>query len=215
LKCADDNVGAVCVNYVKRWKSYIYKRGRGANVYNDCYELLSKKADLAPGSTIMYKRSCVENVGFYDATYKKHQDWEYLIRLFRYYSLGVIDDIEVIICPGVLGGRPNIEIVKAMKEKLFREFEQDISSLGPSKMQNIKKIQWMDIYLGYIKSRRFLNARAFRLIHNSDFSIGFSDAGRIAQAFVEGIFPKSLEYIYRIMNLKNKDLKSYRNILLN
>jgi len=213
LKSSNNIVGAVCVNYVKRWKTYVYKSGQGANEYCNCYELLSKKADLAPGSTIMYKRTCIEKIGLYDITYRKHQDWEYLIRLFRLYKLVVIDDIEVIICPGVMGGRPNIDIVKKMKDKLFDDFSVDISSLGYAKEKEIKKVQWIDIYLGYISSRCYSKANRFRKKYKKDLSISASDAIKILQAFIEGIYPGSLKIIYMFYNYRRKDLRSYRNIL--
>lgn len=213
LKSSNNIVGAVCVNYVKRWKTYVYKSGQGANEYCNCYELLSKKADLAPGSTIMYKRTCIEKIGLYDVSYRKHQDWEYLIRLFRFYELVVIDDIEVIICPGVMGGRPNLETVKEMKDKMFDDFSEDISSLGHFKEKEIRKVQWMDIYLGYLKSRCYSKANRFRKRYIYDLSIGMSDAKVILQALIEGIFPKSLEIMYMILNFKNKQLRQYRNVL--
>lgn len=212
LEKAETDIGAVCVGYVKRYKDYVYKKGNGLGLYTNCYDVISRKVDLCAGSTIMYRRCCVEKVGLYDVSYKRHQDWEYLIRLFRYYGVLVLEDIEVIICVGIVGGRPNVDVVKEMKVKLFNDFNEDFSKLSIQQVELIQKNQWMHLFLACLKRKSYRKALLLKKEYKDVFKIDCADIIKIIQALAEGLFPKSLILIYKYLNSRRTDLAKYRYI---
>jgi len=50
----------------------------------------SKGCAVAPGTTLIVRRTCYDMVGYYDETMPRHEDFEWLLRYSRVYDLGVV-----------------------------------------------------------------------------------------------------------------------------
>lgn len=85
----------VCASYTGL---YIYKRGKlitekhARRDGNMKLELLSGMWGFGSGSNLLFKYEAVKKVGGYDESFKRHQDWEFVVRFFRYYEVAAIDE---------------------------------------------------------------------------------------------------------------------------
>ncbi|MES2284310.1 MAG: glycosyltransferase family 2 protein [Bacteroidota bacterium] len=194
------NFDAVCCNYVKIYKKYIYKVSKielkGEGVYT-C-ELLSGKLDFAAGSTILVRKSVFQKIGLFDESFKRHQDWEFLIRFFRIGKLGFVDEVLTQIHSDGIRNYPNAENVKKVKLYLLEKFECDIHSLSIVCQENIMRFQWFETALLFLKEREFNQALYIfkNKIYLNKF-IKITDILKIGGFLLSGFFP-ALKKIYCI-----------------
>ena len=204
LRSVDESYGGVCTNYVKKNNSYIYKIGTGSGVYNDCYELMTKQVDFAAGSTLLCKRSAISEIGLFDVSFIRHQDWEFLIRFFRKYKLKIIGDIGVVICTDGFRNIPKTDILFQMKEKLFSLFLLDIQKLGEVRCKEVFHAQWIELSECYLKEKSY--SKAYRLLNKN---IGLAklkckDYVGLMFSFVVGLYPSIMKLIYFIYSKKHR-----------
>lgn len=213
LVSADISYGGVCVNYIKKHKEYIYKIGNSFGDYNNCYQLLTKQIDYAAGSTLLCKRSAISQIGLFDISFKRHQDWEFLIRFFRYYKLKVLEEVGVVICTDSIRNIPNSDVMYQMKEKLLTLFSQDINKMGNEYRKNIQHVQWIEQACSYVKEKRYITAYKFIKGNICISKLSCIDISNLLYSFIIGLFPSMMKVLYYIYSKKNQDIaKRYLNI---
>ena len=85
--------------------------------------VLAMDLSLGGASTLVVKRSVVEQLGGFDPDFPRHQDWEFLLRLLHIGKLAYIDEPLVIKHES---GRPSADSLREAKDLLFDEFESEI-----------------------------------------------------------------------------------------
>lgn len=77
---------------------YIYKQGKKVSEKyaksngNLKQQLLSGDWGFFSGSNILFMRTAVEQIGGYDESFQRHQDWEFVVRYFQSYDIVAIDE---------------------------------------------------------------------------------------------------------------------------
>jgi glycosyltransferase involved in cell wall biosynthesis len=56
----------------------------------DLFMHLLSTCDLGPGSTLVVKRGCIDKVGGFDEEFERLEDWDWLLRLAKYYRLAYV-----------------------------------------------------------------------------------------------------------------------------
>lgn len=92
LSSLPDEFGAVYCNSIIKYHIRFFKfvrtvRTRSQNEGNLCKEVLTGKCRFNT-STILFRRSTIEALNGFDETYKRHQDYELLVRFFARFKIG-------------------------------------------------------------------------------------------------------------------------------
>lgn len=77
-------------------------------------------------STLLVETDTVNEIGGFDASYPRHQDWEFLMRVLQQGKLAYVDE-PLVIKHGT--GRPGPKVHEEAKELLFSDFESEIDQL--------------------------------------------------------------------------------------
>ena len=136
LQNTDNSIGATYCN------SEIY------HIQNITHKLIKKESNVtAEGnlcreyilgltqfntSMIMFKREAVEHINGFDESFTRHQDYEMMIRFFRYYNI-VCTSIKPLAIYDQTSARinsPHCEKDFLMKQKLISIFTEDFEKLG-------------------------------------------------------------------------------------
>jgi len=105
-------------------------------------ELLKKELDIGASSTLLFSRTAIEDIGLFDESFERHQDWEFLVRFFGKYGLWSIEQP----CVKIFGHNPpKAEKAVKAREKYLLKYEKEIQDLGISEPQQIYAIHWFEI----------------------------------------------------------------------
>ncbi len=209
LAKSDGNVGGCCVNYLKCYKRIIYKKSSYDGITDSFVPLLSGERDYGAGSTLMIKRSVIEKIGLFDETYKRHQDWEFLIRLFRYFKLINIPEIGAAICVKSLIEKPNTKVRFEAKKKLLFDFEDDLKKINDVDLKLIKVSQDVEMVSWFLAENKY--KEAFWYCKNSNgLKILSRKLPYIIYSIIIGIFPYSKLIVFYI---KSRSYSKYKNLL--
>lgn len=204
LKSFSAEYGGVCSNYEKKYKDKIYKISDISGSFDSCYELLSARVDFATGSTLLIKREVIDKVGLFDTSFQRHQDWEFLIRYFRYYKLGVSQSVHVCISADGIRNNPKTELLLGVKRKLLHTYSRDIEKLSEEERYQIVQAQWKEIIFLYLKERKYGKALSFGKENVELSSFRLTEIFNILLSFMVGIYPKVMLPLYFVLDIKNR-----------
>jgi len=111
-------------------------------------EILKKEVDTGGASTILLTRNTVNEIGLFDESFKRHQDWEYLIRFFRYYKLYSLEEPLVKIYGH---NRPKGQDLVEIKKLYLSKFNEDIQEFGDETMREIYAKHWLEVAKTFAK----------------------------------------------------------------
>lgn len=214
LTSANAKVGGVCSNFAVKFKKYIYKYSSNQGCFSNSFSLLAMKNDFAAGSTLMIKREVYSNIGNFDSSYKRHQDWEFLIRFFRKYELLICPSIDVVLSVEGFRLRPNYELLKISKAKLYSDFCLDINKFSLFERNVIKKAQCLEIFRLYIVNHKvreglkYLKKQGFNVINRTIILY-------IITYYILSLNKNFTIIMYKLLGLKNRIFKPkfYKMIL--
>ena len=208
-----ENCGGVYSNYVKRYKNKIYKISSYKEDNNSSYDLLSGKVDLAAGSTLLLRRSVIDDIGFFDTSFARHQDWEFLIRVFRKYFLAISPEIGVVISADDRINRPNTNKLIEVKLKLFEMFKPDIEKMDHLHQVHIYEYQNFELICSALREKKY--SLAFNLYKNQNYKLSILKKNpHLFLAFLTGLCSYTMVTVYNVLGFKNffKKRKLYKVI---
>ena len=131
LEFTDESIGATyCNSQITHYQNITHKKiVKFSNIEKEgnlCIEYILGKARFNT-SMIMFKRSAIEYIGGFDESYTRHQDYEMMIRFFRYFKI-VCTAVEPLAIYDQTSDRintPNCEKDFLMKQKLMSDFSAD------------------------------------------------------------------------------------------
>lgn len=139
-----------------------YKEG---NLTKDTFLMKSN----AYGSTLLVRKEVFKKIGFFDESFKRHQDLEFILRFFRKYKLCTIPEVLV----KVYGHNfPKAESVIEIKSKFFTKFKNDLNQFSTQEINNIYAINYLEISSLFAKEKNikkmieFLNISLSKKILN-------------------------------------------------
>jgi len=78
-------------------------------------------------STLVIRQSALDELGGFDATFDRHQDWEFLVRFLKRYKLAYVDDVLV---EKHDTGLPDLETMIDAREQYLGKFGQEVIQLS-------------------------------------------------------------------------------------
>jgi glycosyltransferase involved in cell wall biosynthesis len=157
----DTKFGGVCCNRIAMYNDCIYdKNDIKINTDGNYLDtLLNKENILAAGSTLIVRSSVFDKIGYFDETFKRHQDYEFLIRFFREFKMLILSENLACICVDGARNYPNASIFHSIKLNFFEKFNSDIMKLSIEKRKKIYYNQWSEVFLYYLVEYNFTKAK--------------------------------------------------------
>lgn len=75
---------------------------------------------------LMIRRECYESLNGFDESYRRHQDYEFLLRFFKDYKIGVVEEILLEIRGNEVNNQLRGKKLYNMKARFFSQFDNDI-----------------------------------------------------------------------------------------
>ncbi len=140
-------------------KSEVVEAVKCGNLKKD---LLNLEVSLCAGSTLLISKSVTDDIGLFDESFKRHQDWEYLVRFFRKYNiLSVREPLVKINGHSIIKGAT----VAEAREQYLSKFETDIDEFGRDLAQEIRAKHWLRVSVTFAKEMNCLES--FRYLKRS------------------------------------------------
>lgn len=187
LEDLDDSWGGCYCSYQFSLKSKPYRKIEKLEEGNLLESLLLIKNSICGGSTLMIRKSVFEELQGFDTSFRRYQDWEFLVRFFRRYKLA--QSIEVLTNIN-MDSRINAGSAKnaiEFKEKFLNEFEKDIDKLPNRNL--IYKTHWF-LVANLLFEKRSYSLAIQMLNRAKTYSpISFRDIAYCIFNIIEGIIP--------------------------
>ena len=106
-----------------------YNRFTSVKSGNFLVETLACRFMFCTGSNIFMRKSVIDKVNGFDESFLRHQDYEFLVRIFKNYSLTAIPEI-LVIKNNENFNLPDIDKMEAIKQQYLDKFSSIIQNLS-------------------------------------------------------------------------------------
>ncbi|UPK49059.1 glycosyltransferase family 2 protein [Bacillus sp. H8-1] len=115
-------------------------------------EILSLSFTPTTCSLMFYKYTIEEIKGF-DESFKRHQDFEFLLKFFKKYKLGFVEEALVVIGENVGENSLHGKELEKMKENFLSTFQVTLDSLNKKERKKIYCIHYSRVFWDHVKCR--------------------------------------------------------------
>lgn len=154
MKKAKDNVAGVYSGCEFRKNGITYFVERNIKSGNFLKETLACKFNFCSGSNLFIKKSVADQFKGFDESFTRHQDYEFLVRLFQHYSLLGIKDV-LIIKNNDNRNLPDVNIMIKIKEHYLRKYKDIIDHLSEEEQKVIYYNNYIQISELALKNYKF------------------------------------------------------------
>ncbi len=128
LEASEDNVAGVYTGCEFRRGGKTYLRYADVKTGNFLVDTLACRFMFCTGSNIFMRKSVVDKMNGFDEAFLRHQDYEFLVRVFEKYSLKAIHEV-LVIKNNENFNLPNIDKMEAVKRQYLEKFASIIQML--------------------------------------------------------------------------------------
>lgn len=121
---------------------------------NVLYDFLCSRFRVG-SSLIVVKRNAWESVNGFDETFKRHQDWEFLVRLLHKYNICHVNNVGVIKVNLNRNIAKNPERFETNRIYYLEKMKYIIESLPPTQQADVYYTHYIDIAKAYLKSMNY------------------------------------------------------------
>ena len=129
----DDTVKAICTRFHLTRVNSKFLEIRGLNSKEDFSDTLLNGCFLSQGTTILFEKSIMDQVGWYDTALPRFQDWDWLLRYCQHFNLEVMEEplavVNVGAYPSFARVRKSINILYLKHYKEIRKRKGLLASL--------------------------------------------------------------------------------------
>lgn len=189
LKSNDKNIAGVYSGCEFRRGGKCYNRFTDVISGNFFVETLACSFMFCSGSNIFVRRSVIEELHGFDETFLRHQDYEFLVRLFRKYQLKAIPEL-LIVKNNENFNLPNLDKQIAIKEQYFEKFKTEIESLSDSDRHYVYHCNAVAIAENALKHRKFSVAFNYYVKAFRHRYLSFKELSRLVAITMLSIFKR-------------------------
>jgi glycosyltransferase involved in cell wall biosynthesis len=113
---------------------------------------------LSAGSTLMVRKEILDEIGYFDESLPRHQDWDLLLRLVENYQLAMV---KAALVRRYVGDQPPADKVREAKEKLLSKYKSRINGLSLLKRRQVVASHCLGLANLYFGERRFRRGGKF------------------------------------------------------
>ena len=146
---------------------YIFNKAKSGNFLK---ESLACNFMICTGSNLFIRKKVLVELDGFDIQFTRHQDYEFLVRLFRKYNLESIQDVLVIKNNENLN-LPSVDIMIKVKRYFLKKFQSFINDLNIEDQKYIYCTNYVQIAEQALKSKDYKKAKKYYLKANNYSSI--------------------------------------------
>lgn len=158
LEKLDNSWGAVYCGYSKYRNNKLNSTHLNSSHGNLKIKLLLMENPIAAGSTLLIRRSILNELNGFDITFLRHQDWELLMRFFKKYKIAYVNQNLVKINIDDNAYITNPENLIITKEKFLKKYEKDIENLPINLQKEIYKRHYLEISRSFLRNKNIKRA---------------------------------------------------------
>lgn len=160
LEMSSDFIAGVYTGCEFRRGGKVYRTFTEVKSGNHLLDTLACTFMFCTGSNIFVKKSVVDEINGFDGTFLRHQDYEFLARIFQSYSLEAIPEV-LVIKNNENVNLPNVEKMVEIKKQYIKKFEPIIKTLNEDDKKYIFHSQYLQIAEAAQKTKKYKLARQF------------------------------------------------------
>lgn len=153
LEHSSANVGACYCNWAWYNENKLKKSNKELGEGNLLESMLLMKNIICGGSSLLIRSSVYIEMNGFDESFRRHQDWEFLIRFFRKYEIALVDEILLYIHIESRIFTTNPKIVEQVRLKYINTFKKDINLC--KRANEIYMLQYLAISIAYFRNGNF------------------------------------------------------------
>ncbi|WP_334058730.1 glycosyltransferase family 2 protein [Polaribacter sp. P097] len=142
------------------------RNGKRYKVHKEVFDGKFIKETLActfmfsTGSNIFVRRNIIEELNGFDEKFLRHQDYEFLVRLFQKYSLKAITEV-LVIKNNENFNLPNVQKMISIKKQYLSKFKYVIQGLSQKEQNYIYKHNYISIAEQALKIKQYELAKEY------------------------------------------------------
>lgn len=113
------------------------------------------------GSNVLFKSNVFDEIGYFDESLIRHQDWDILIRMFQKYEIIFVDDICLNIYKDSRLNIPNPTKFVEIKEYYLNKYKNEIEKFDDEIQKNIYKNHLLEICISFLKNKEIKESRRY------------------------------------------------------
>ncbi len=118
------------------------------------YEYMSHKVEIA-SSALLLKKTVYDELGGFDETFKRHQDWEFISRMLCKYEIKADDFWGFKRILVFRNSAPNPDVLKERRLYYLERIKPVLATLPEEQQQYIILKEKVDIALAYVKNKQY------------------------------------------------------------
>lgn len=131
------------------------------------YDLLTCRWGIGTGSNPMFSRKVFDKIGLFDESFTRHQDIEFMVRVFRVFKIKAIPDVLIDRYIDSRINSVNYQKFIPVKEKFLNTFKEDIEKYSIKEKNTIYRNQYADIACHAMQNKAYKAAWQFYKKANS------------------------------------------------
>lgn len=160
MENADRTVAGVYTGCEFRKNGETYKTMKTVKEGRFLVETLACTFKLGTGSNLFVRNSVVNEINGFDETFLRHQDYEFLVRVFEKYSLASISEVLVIKNNDNIN-LPAVEKIIEIKKQYLNKYEPLIQKCSEKEKEYIFHNQYMQIAEAAQRTKKYSLANQF------------------------------------------------------
>ncbi len=144
MKNQAEKVAAVYTGCEFRRGGKVYHVEKNVKPGNYLVQSLACTFMFCTGSNIFVKKSVIDDLNGFDGAFLRHQDYEFLVRLFRNYDIAAISDV-LVIKNNENTNLPNVAKMIEIKQQYLAKFAEYIDEQKEQDQKYIYHSQWLSI----------------------------------------------------------------------
>jgi len=157
---AEESVAGVYTGCEFRRGGKIYHTFKDVKCGNNLLDALACTFMFCTGSNIFVRKSVVDEINGFDGEFLRHQDYEFLVRVFMKYSLEAIPEV-LVVKNNENMNLPNVEKMIDIKKQYLKKFHSIIKSLSEEERKYIYHNQYIQIAEAAQRARQYEIAHIF------------------------------------------------------
>ena len=155
-----DRVAAVYTGCEFRRGGNIYHVESNVKAGNFLVQTLACTFMFCTGSNLFVRKTVVDEVNGFDAHFLRHQDYEFLARIFMNYDIVAIPEV-LVIKNNENVNLPNVEKMIDIKRRYLEKFADYICDLPESDQRYIYHSQWLSVAEAAQRTKDYKTAREY------------------------------------------------------
>ena len=151
-------------------------------------ELLLKEFTIGTGSNMFFRKEIITKLKGFDTRFKRHQDWEFLIRFFRESKIKYYNEVLAIKYMDSRINFPDSYVLEDVKQLYLTTFKEDIKLYHIDIQNKIRFVHEEDMIFSYLNDLRI--RKALNLINSNKSMLGFNHYKKIFKILFKAVVKK-------------------------